>query len=178
MTNKVHVMVDIETLGREPGAIITTIGAVVGTVEDGITDRYYAKISPVNAQSKGLEFDADTVRWWSRQKPGVFKESLSGTLTLEQALEGLTTFIKSNKGKFVWGNAPSFDCSLLEAAYKAVDMKVPWLFYNERCFRTLKNLLPQEQVKFEGDKHNALHDAEYQFNVMQAALQQLETLNE
>ena len=39
---------------------------------------------------------------------------------------------------------------------------MPWAFYEERDFRTLKNLPDAVEVEHEGTEHDALDDAIYQ----------------
>jgi hypothetical protein len=62
----------------------------------------------------------------------------------------------------VWGNAASFDLKILEKAYKLMQIEVPWKYYNEMCYRTLKNLYPEIKIMCNPHKHEALQDAIYQ----------------
>lgn len=62
----------------------------------------------------------------------------------------------------IWANSPSFDCDILAAAYDAVGRTAPWDYWEERCFRTLKNLPGAVDVEHGGDEHNALDDAVHQ----------------
>ena len=52
---------------------------------------------------------------------------------------------------------------ILGNAFRACGIPVPWNFYDERCYRTLKSLFPQlKAADTRGTKHNALEDARYQ----------------
>lgn len=171
--SKRHLMIDIETLGNKPGCVVTSIGAVVGTLDNGIDDTFHIRIDPANAQSRGLTLDADTVRWWMQQSSQAQLEVTGGTEPLGKALHDFRTFIESRNVDYVWGNAPTFDCAILRAAYEAVGKGTPWSYRQERCFRTLGNLLPQPHIEREGTHHNGLDDAIYQFKVLESALTQL-----
>lgn len=62
-----------------------------------------------------------------------------------------------------YGNGASFDLSILKAAYDAVGLKAPWKFWDERCYRTIKNDYSQiEPDERAGTHHNALDDAKFQ----------------
>jgi inhibitor of KinA sporulation pathway (predicted exonuclease) len=63
----------------------------------------------------------------------------------------------------LWGNGSDFDNVLLAQAYAAAKMDYPIRYYNNRCFRTLKNLgLAVQEPQREGTFHNALDDAKHQ----------------
>lgn len=151
-----HVMIDLETLGVNPGCQILTVGAVAFSEEDGILESFYDRCE----QDTRFIWEPDTVRWWERQSPDIRDEAFGGTRSVKAVLDSLAAFIISNHEPKVWGNAASFDLKILEAAYKIVQIPRPWHFGNEMCFRTLKNLgiaidLPPPNQR----PHHALHDA-------------------
>ena len=47
-------------------------------------------------------------------------------------------------------------------AYRACGMPQPWPFWNNRCFRTVKNIFSQVPAPRHGIAHHALDDAERQ----------------
>ena len=62
----------------------------------------------------------------------------------------------------VWGNGATFDNVIIRSAFKAVGLPVPWSFRNDKCYRTVANLLPKERqpaLERSGTAHNALDDA-------------------
>ena len=67
------------------------------------------------------------------------------------------------KNKVVWCNGASFDFPILSNAFLAVGKNAPWAYYNQRDFRTLKNMVSRDDF----DKlkvapmvaHSALADA-------------------
>lgn len=153
-----RVMLDLETLGLEPGCVILSIGAVEFDTE-GLGETFYRSISLQSCDEAGLEIDAGTLEWWLEQDENV-KDQLVGGEELTEVLYEFGQFYEG--ADEIWANAPSFDCNVLEAAYDAVEAPVPWQFYEERCYRTLKNLPCAVEVERDGDHHDALDDAVHQ----------------
>jgi|SRR6267378_2123427 len=160
------VMVDLETLGTKPGSVILSIGAVAFD-ETGLGEQFYRVISISSSLQAGLKEDADTKLWWSKQAPEA-RTVLDQATDLRIAVPlvvALTEFaqwlgsVAPLKDIKVWGNGSDFDNMMLAAAYDAVQMSLPWRFYNNRCYRTLKNLLPAITFERSGVHHNALDDA-------------------
>jgi DNA polymerase III epsilon subunit-like protein len=164
-----NVMIDIETLGTSPGCVVVSIGAVKFDFNTGITSEFYASVDIDDCQLHGLEIDSETMKWWMEQ-PDAVQDQLHGGETLVGALNNLSQFIESQDK--IWANSPSFDCSILEAAYEAVGQSVPWEYYNQRDYRTVKHLVTMAEVDVDGPKHNAQADARKQ------AQKLITTLNE
>lgn len=154
------VMVDLETLGTVPGSIILSIGAVGFGPKKEHGSTFYEKISIESCQKHGLTFDADTLVWWMQQRIEAKAEAFSGALPLPVVLRDFSEFLGSDaKDVEIWGNGASFDIALLAAAYRAAEIPVPWKFWNERCYRTMKSLYPEVPCERTGTHHNALDDA-------------------
>jgi DNA polymerase III epsilon subunit-like protein len=159
-------MLDIETLGLQPGASIVSIGAVRFSASH-VGDTFQRSISLASCQDAGLSIDAETLDWWLGQTDSA-KEQLAGGSRLEPVLED---FIEWYGGADeIWANSPSFDCEILEHAYEAVDRDAPWRFYEERDFRTLNALEFAPDLDHNGVEHDALDDALHQAKIASAAL--------
>lgn len=169
-----RVMVDIETLGIEPGESIVSIGAVRFD-ETGLGEEFYRTVDLGSCQEAGLRIDADTLEWWLLQG-----DSLADLLSEGEPLEDVLTDFSEYYGDAteVWANSPSFDCEMLEVAYDAVGMTEPWGFRDERDIRTLRNLPGAVEVEMEGTEHNALDDARYQARIASETLRSLSNLDE
>lgn len=169
-----RVMVDIETLGLETGAAILSIGAVrfgPGFIDDS----FEASISLSSCQAYALEIDAGTLEWWLEQGDAA-REQLVGGDDLADVLEEFSEWCDG--ADEVWANSPSFDCEMLEHAYAAVGQEEPWEFYEERCFRTLKELSIAPDIEQDGVEHDALDDAKHQARVASTTLHRLEECDE
>lgn len=168
MTN---IMVDLETLGQTPGCAIISIGAVVfdPSGEGSLGSEFYQVINAKSCEEAGLGVDASTLAWWGKQSEEariVLKHSMGKVnVPLKEALERFNSFVAS-QGNFnslcVWGNGASFDNALLACAYKAVGLISAWPYWNDRCYRTLKNFAPSVKLERTGTHHNALDDAKTQ----------------
>lgn len=155
-------MIDIETLGKAPGSVILSIGAVWFNAETGeLGDEYYAAINPQSAINSGLRMDVSTVQWWMKQSEEAREAAFSGERILSWALGELGDFVRKSEAKRIWAKPPSFDLVLLEAAFVACSIPIPWEYWTPRDCRTLFEISKVKQTAF-GTAHNALDDAKAQ----------------
>jgi hypothetical protein len=154
-------MLDIETLGREPGCAIVSVGAVKFGPE-GLGETFYRSVSLSSCDARGLDVDIETLEWWLDQSDAA-REQLSGGTQLPLVFQQFNEFY--GDADEVWANSPSFDCEIMEAAYAATPLDEPWEYDEERDHRTLREL-PQapshDEMDDIGTEHNALDDAVYQ----------------
>ncbi|WP_337015540.1 exonuclease [Leclercia sp. AS011] len=181
-----HLMVDLETMGKKPGAPIVSVGAVFFDPASGKTGaEFYQVISLESSMSFGARPDASTILWWLKQSPEARSAIVvDDTVGLVEALEQFLDFIAENaangsKNVQLWGNGSSFDCSLLEAAFELADTPFPIPHWNYRDVRTVVELgkavglNSRYDIPFEGDQHNALADARHQVKYVSAIWQRL-----
>lgn len=159
------IMVDIETLGVLPGCVVLSIGAIEFN-ELGCGRSFHQHICPDSACAAGLTIDPRTVMWWLEQSEAARNGLIHAQIVpLETALQELSDAFDWNNVE-VWANGASFDFSILKAAYVACGMQPPWQFWNERCFRTLKNLVDKQTYRqlevLPAVAHDALEDARAQ----------------
>lgn len=157
----IDIMIDLETLGTKAGCALLSIGACSF---DG-KETFYRTIEPDSNNRFGLSRDADALAWWNKQFQSVREEAFSGTTSVNIALlefgDWFRKLERTNGSAYIWGNGADFDLPILQAAYVACDIAVPWKPFNGRCYRTLKNLYKDIKMAKMGvlDKHNALSDA-------------------
>jgi len=165
-----QVMVDIETLGLDPGSVVLSIGATKWT-RDEIIDIFYVNIDLESCTDHGLEIDPRTLSWWLEQDSEA-QDCLTGGIPLEDALSQFDDFYDAD---YVWANSPAMDCSVLEAAYESVGRDEPWDYDEERDLRTLEHLCDnlEEAKNDEGVEHNARDDAVRQTRLAQKILRDL-----
>ena len=66
MPDRYQVMIDIETLGKKPGCVVLSVGAVVMDMEKLKTvARSYWVLD--TKEQEHFKIDADTVLWWIQQ---------------------------------------------------------------------------------------------------------------
>jgi hypothetical protein len=159
-----HVMLDLETLGTRPGCSVISIGAVAfdpgaGTLGGG----FYTVVNQKSCERAGLVTDKGTVGWWMRQSPEAQKvlvESRSGGMELAAALDAFTEFLSDfPKDVRIWGCGAAFDNVILANCYTAAGKRLPWKYVNDRCYRTLKAIIPAIEMERTGTYHNAYDDA-------------------
>lgn len=171
-----HIMLDLETWGNGNKAVIVSIGACKFT-RDEITDRFHVGVDPASCHARGLEIDADTILWWMDPER---REALDEWLKLERvdlasALLGFSMWAESGPGILaIWGNGSTFDNVILRSAYKATGQEYPVKFWQDQCYRTMKNLTPHVPIQREGTHHDALDDAITQARHLQAIWRELD----
>ncbi len=174
MNHPLNLMIDLETFGQDIGSAIMTIGAI-GADKDGIDREFYTRIDLKSCQEAGLKIDADTVYWWLGQSDAA-REEISKCRKANQLVEALADFaiwIAHHFGENVkvWSLGASFDIPMLAHAYRSMNMVVPWKFWNERCFRTLRAMYPEiKNPATDGIAHNSLDDARSQYRHMNLIL--------
>ena len=162
-----HIMIDIETMGTRPTAPIVSFGAVAFDA-DGIHKKFYRVVDLDSAVAAGAVIESGTVMWWLAQSDDA-RAALTNDITepLSDVLVAFHEFVSALPGgpgavRGVWGNGATFDNVLVAEAYKRLDMLVPWPFWKDRCYRTVKNMFPAVELIREGTHHHALADAETQ----------------
>ena len=166
----VHVVLDLETMGNTQSAAIVAIGAVACTVEQGIFSQFYTEVSLDSSVRHGLSMDVSTVLWWLNQDKdarAIFQHNHK-VADLTTAIIDFDNWFRvagEPKGILVWGNGADFDNAILRNAYQHVGRELPWMYYNNRCLRTLRAENPDvAKPAFVGTLHNARDDAWNQAN--------------
>lgn len=154
-----NVMLDLETMGVNNNAAIIAIGAVAFDFEGNLGDHFYRTISLQSSVENGGVMDASTVLWWMKQSDSARKEFERPGKNEITALVEFNDFLCQFEDIKVWGNGASFDNVILANAYRRNGEDLPWKYYNDRCYRTMKNLHPEIMMEREGTHHNALADA-------------------
>lgn len=158
-----HLMLDIETFGTTPGCVVLSIGAVEFDMPRGITGKFHAHLRTASQIEAGLHLDVRTVEWWLDQS----KEAQNELLKSERfnPIDVIDAFIDTFDWKDlrVWANGASFDFPIMKALFNAFGKELPWAFYNEMDFRTIKNMVGKgtyEKLRaFPTVAHDALSDA-------------------
>lgn len=174
------VMVDLETLGTVPGAVIMSIGAVAFDALTMDDVGFNIIVHRPSCEELFLEVSKETEAWWQRQSEeakGILERSMdpNASVPLTVALERFNKYLGrfgglSKPGVRVWGNGSDFDNALLAVCYDAARVKPGWYFWNNRCYRTLKNQAPEIEIVREGTYHDAFDDARDQTKHLQRIL--------
>lgn len=182
----VHVMVDLETMGKKHNAPIVAIGAVVFDPATGsIGESFYKVVCLESSVNWGAVIDPSTVIWWLKQSSEARSAIVNDdAIPLQDALLQFREFVSDNvaggsKKAQVWGNGASFDNSILRSSYDCIAEDYPWEYWNDRDVRTMVELGqaisfdPKTTIPFEGSRHNALADAIHQARYVSAIWQRI-----
>ncbi|HDD8532019.1 TPA: 3'-5' exoribonuclease [Escherichia coli] len=175
-----HLMIDLETMGKNPDAPIISIGAIFFDPQTGDMGPEFSKT--IDLETAGGVIDRDTIKWWLKQSREAQSAIMTDEIPLDNALLQLWEFIDENSGEFfvqVWGNGANFDNTILRRSYERQGITCPWRYYNDRDVRTIVELGKaidfdaRTAIPFEGERHNALDDARYQAKYVSAIWQKL-----
>jgi hypothetical protein len=170
-----NVMLDLETMGVEPNAVICSIGAVKfdldpAAKDNPILDTFYCTVDAASCKKAGLTFSQSTIDWWKTQDQKTLKQLTEGCLSLAEALQQFSAWFGS-KSLPTWGCGAGFDNVIMNSAYTAIGRKRPWTPWDDRCYRTVKNLIQIKVPTRAGTYHNSLDDAKFQTMHLLAMLQ-------
>ncbi|EOQ3679881.1 3'-5' exoribonuclease [Escherichia coli] len=175
-----HLMIDLETMGKNPDAPIISIGAIFFDPQTGDMGPEFSKT--IDLETAGGVIDRDTIKWWLKQSREAQSAIMTDEIPLDDALLQLREFIDENSGEFfvqVWGNGANFDNTILRRSYERQGIPCPWRYSNDRDVRTIVELGKavdfdaRTAIPFEGERHNALDDARYQAKYVSTIWQKL-----
>lgn len=166
------VMLDLETLGKKPGCVVLSIGALAfEPLADELPKPgngqfvFYQNLTIWDQLLLGLQVDPETLDWWKVQSEEAKTALVADQITLNGGLFRFVTWLGNLPGKTkgkVWAKSPEFDCSVLEEAARRVGVNLPWDFRDKADVRTIGyvgDLCEAGAVPAtKGTKHNALDD--------------------
>lgn len=163
-----RIMLDLETYGRGPHALVLSMGACFFDEEE-VGDSIYMILSREDQWGK-REINADTIKWWDEQGEAARKVLDAPQTPVLHVLNSFAAFIAAfadfPDSVEIWGNGATFDNVIMSTLYEDFNVRRPWSYSGDRCYRTLKNIAvpfgADDLPEFEGAKHNALDDAIYQ----------------
>jgi len=175
------VMLDIETLGTEPGYIVLSVGACTFNLATGeIGDNVFYDTLQMNPQADaGLDIDVRTLRWWMDQPEVAREEAFSERIHPARLAHQFQTWFKFVGGINIWSQG-NIDMPMWQHVMRTFNVNEPWDFWNIRDTRTVYDLARyrsnfnyKRDVPREGVYHNALDDAKHQVKCLNAAWQRL-----
>ncbi|MDR0249986.1 MAG: 3'-5' exoribonuclease [Burkholderiales bacterium] len=165
IANRVHYVLDLETLGTRDDAIIASIGIVL--LEGGLqADCFYTAI---NTEQQGRSFDEETLDWWDEDAQDEARaefipedevaKAYMPTLDKDDVLRAVDAFINESPHAPIWGNGSDFDNRILGNAFRQHGME--WPYSRNACLRTLRHIVGGERYTppVERIKHIAINDA-------------------
>ncbi|HBN4313658.1 TPA: 3'-5' exoribonuclease, partial [Escherichia coli O25b:H4-ST131] len=121
-----HLMIVLETMGKNPDAPIISIGAIFFDPQTGDMGPEFSKT--IDLETAGGVIDRDTIKWWLKQSREAQSAIMTDEIPLDDALLQLREFIDENSGEFfvqVWGNGANFDNTILRRSYERQGIPCP-----------------------------------------------------
>ena len=174
-----HLMLDLETEDTAPTAVIVSIGMVLFNPNepDGKIIRLPELYPNRNHQrSRGRTYSQDTLNWWEKQSPAaklVYNQPQQEVVEVIGAIRSVIEPADGMEVDHVWGNGAGFDNTILRSFFGSFEQEVPWEFWQDYCFRTLKQMPGAKGLAepFQGIPHNAVDDAYNQARHLQKICQ-------
>lgn len=160
----VNVMIDLETLGLKPDAMILSVGAVVFDVDRDLGEEFYMEIEPETYRGS---IDISTLRFWFQQAAKGNLPPLDGAnaafRVAGELFQWLDSYNTETTELVLWANGTDFDIPKLTRLVNKHSTFLPWKYSNVRDYRTVAKLLGTFGEKPEkSGHHNALADAKWQ----------------
>ncbi|ENC8792191.1 3'-5' exoribonuclease, partial [Escherichia coli] len=89
-----HLMIDLETMGKNPDAPIISIGAIFFDPQTGDMGPEFSKT--IDLETAGGVIDRDTIKWWLKQSREAQSAIMTDEIPLDDALLQLREFIDEN----------------------------------------------------------------------------------
>ena len=181
----VHVMVDLETMGKNITPYRRYWCGCFDPATGSIGESFYKVVCLESSVNWGAVIDPSTVIWWLKQSSEARSAIVNDdAIPLLDALLQFREFVSDNvaggeQKAQVWGNGASFDNSILRSSYDCIAEDYPWEYWNDRDVRTMVELghaiklRTPKAIPFEGERHNALADAIHQARYVSAIWQRL-----
>lgn len=180
-----HVMLDLETLGKKPGCVTLAVGArPFDPLGNGpLSNPYFYHSADIFSQlMAGLDIDPDTLDYWRKQPEQAQREFNRAEPALAIANEFVNWFnrleLPPTIGEIhVWAKSPNFDCEILQRFLETFGQSIPWNFRRVMDVRTViavSGIDEKAVPKPVGNiAHHALFDCEWQIAQVQAAYKAL-----
>lgn len=163
MRNKL--MIDIETTGQAPGCRVLSFAAF-GFSKTGEQVQIYKKLFAAEQTSHGLTDEKETIEWWNNQDPAIRNEAFGGTENTAIAISEFKMFFYKHfsteygQNLQVWCCGADFDFTILKKLFNVYGFELPWKYYSQCDYRTLKTLYPEiKKAEKNSGAHSALEDA-------------------
>lgn len=142
--NRIDVMTDIETLGKDSDSTIFQISAIAFNIETGGYINQFNMIADIE-KNINLNVNGGTLKWWLNTDKELFAKLLnSGEYSSESIIiqfhNWLTSLSEDMKNIYLWGNGILFDNKMLQHQMQSNYMDYPIFYRNDRDMRTLVEL--------------------------------------
>ena len=149
MNNRIDIMTDIETLGKENNTTVFQISACAFNIETGRIFDTFNEIADISLE-KDMLINGDTLIWWLNTNKELLTSLLNrgkeSQISQEDMFYNFHNWIENlsdvceNKDVFLWGNGMLFDNKLIQSKMKQYNIEYPIFYRNDRDMRTIVEL--------------------------------------
>jgi hypothetical protein len=166
-------MIDIETTGLSPDrSAIIQIAAVRFNLETGAvdTDFFNRALRIPNHR----HWDEGTRGWWLDQKREVLEDIYRRMEDWRVVMPAFFDWATTKGQLRFWGKPTHFDYAFIQSYFRDAELGMPFHYRTANDMnsflrgRYFPERVPELQVEFEGDAHNAIFDALHQIKVLLA----------
>lgn len=173
------IMVDLETTGTLPDRnCIIQIAAVKFNLKT-------KEVCPVFFDQcldlpKHRSWDMSTLEWWGKQKKGVLQGILARAKPYRKVINDFADFSYQKDSLRLWAKPTHFDFNFLASYFNDEDLPNPFHYRIAKDLNSFlaglyyPNPVPEINVDFTGDVHNALNDTLWQLKFLYAHLEAIE----
>jgi DNA polymerase III alpha subunit (gram-positive type) len=163
------VMIDLETTGLAPNnSAIIQIGAVRFNLKERTIGDMFNQSMTI---PYGRFWDEGTRNWWA-QRGQVYQDIMSVARPPAMVMTQFAQWCEPINSMRFWAKPLSFDFPFLQSYFTQFDLQFPFDFRQANDMNTfIRSLyfpepMPQLDVPFQGDAHNALMDSIHQISVL------------
>lgn len=179
------IMIDLETLGTTPDAVVLSLGAVVFDPYSSVQGpTFYVEFTNFleRQTDQGRTINPNTVLWWMQQNQGareVFQPRETDVTRCSPLFgaSAFSAFVKENGCDRVWAKDPDFDVVILRSFFNSINRgeAFPFKYNAGRSVRTVMDMPFAKHRASPAVAHNALADAIQQATDIQGAFACLRT---
>ena len=173
MSKNNNIMLDLESANTTSDAVILSISAIAFDpfeITEDFTNNPKLDILVDLESQENRSISDDTIQWWAKQsketKEKIFNDN--GRVPLKDALLQLTKFAWLKEK--IWVQGVGLDSPVLDHAFHQCGIPVPWIHWQDRDSRTLRDFVEEDKVI---TSHDSLDDCIQQIKKVQLALHKL-----
>jgi len=148
--SKNHLMLDIETLGANPGCVVLSVGIASFKIDgDGENWSAFHALNLPEQIKRGFTIEANTLQWWMKQSADAASVSFSDTsnsVSMMSLLMSLSQQIRQLDPQYLFARGYDFDFGILGHLFDEYGIGRPWKYNQLRCVRTVTSMVQADAL--------------------------------
>jgi DNA polymerase III epsilon subunit-like protein len=165
----IHAMLDLETMGKSPGCVVTHVAIVLFDPPNPTPLKtLHIHLSMTEQVKAGLTIDPSTIKWWLKQSNEAREIFKMDSYPISSLIDYIDSMI--DRDTYVWSHA-TFDIPILNSLLQAFGYRSPINYKKCMDIRTAQELY---RIKYKRDAiadkvgiaHRAVDDCKSQINLI------------